>query len=355
MDRQAGLDATRTIAMLLVVAGHAAVSFMITPVGWAIQDRSQFVGVDLYAWVMRAFAMPTFFWLSGYAARSVLERRGAREYIRNRFTRIFLPLAVALLPCSLALDLLWDWGRDVGGRASVADSIPKFQGSEIPILLGHLWYLYYLLFLSGAALLVARVLRGLKNLPTAGIVAVPAVLSNGALIYLGVLHTNTPLGFVPDLPILIYMGAFFAWGWLVHARPSEIERYRDHAWHALGVAAVLLASVLPALASGTAPLYAIAGSGLFTIAMVVFFVGACVRYASQPRPWLHAVSKSVYWCYIAHLPIVVALQISLAPLAIPGAIKYAMILGVTLAVCLGSYAVVVGRFRNRSRISSPQR
>ncbi|MDQ3366408.1 MAG: acyltransferase [Myxococcota bacterium] len=356
MDRQAGLDATRTVAMLLVVAGHAAVSFMTTPVGWAIQDRSQFLGMDLFAWLVRAFAMPTFFWLSGYAARSVLVRRGTGGYLRNRLTRIFVPLAVALVPCSLALSALWDWGREVGGRAAVADSIPKLQGSEVPVLLGHLWYLYYLLFLSVAALGVARVLRGIKSPSGAvGILVVPAGLSIGALGYLGALHTDTPLGFVPDLPILIYMGGFFAWGWLVHARPTELEWYRDRAWQALGVAAVLLATVLPALAHGVAPLHAILGSGLFTLAMIIFFVGACVRHLAAPTPWRTAASDATYWCYIAHLPIVVGLQILVAPLAIPGAVKYAAILTVTLALCLGSYNIGVRRFRKASRIKRPQR
>jgi peptidoglycan/LPS O-acetylase OafA/YrhL len=354
MDRQAGLDATRTVAMLLVVAGHAAVSFMTTPVGWAIQDRSQFVGMDLFAWIIRAFAMPTFFWLSGYAARSVLVRRGTGGYLRNRCTRIFVPLAVVLVPCSFALGALWDWGREVGGRAAVADSIPKLQGSEVPIILGHLWYLYYLLFLSIAALVVAWLLRGIQRPPV--ILAVPAALSIGALLHLGALHTNTPLGFVPDLPILVYMGGFFAWGWLIHARPAELERYRDHAWRALGIAAVLLATVLPALAHGVAPLYAIFGSGLFTLAMIIFFVGACVRHLSSPTPWRTVASDATYWCYVVHLPIAVGLQILVAPLAIPGVIKYAAVLTVTLALCLGSYVVVVARrFRKASRRSRPQR
>jgi len=45
--RAAGLDAARAIAMMLVVATHAALSFMVTPIGWAIQDRSRYLGVDL--------------------------------------------------------------------------------------------------------------------------------------------------------------------------------------------------------------------------------------------------------------------------------------------------------------------
>src|SRR5262245_38349754 len=98
---------------------------MATPIGWAIQDRSQRLAVDLYVWGMRAFGMPTFFWLSGFAAGGVLSRRGVRGFLWNRITRIFVPLALALVPCSYAINALWDWGREVGHRGIVADNIPK--------------------------------------------------------------------------------------------------------------------------------------------------------------------------------------------------------------------------------------
>jgi peptidoglycan/LPS O-acetylase OafA/YrhL len=359
MSRQPGLDALRTNATVLVVATHVALSFMVTPVGWAIQDRSQHLGVDLCVWIMRAAGMPTFFWLSGYSSRAVLVWRGARGFAWNRITRIFVPLAVALVPCSLAINALWDWGREVGHRGTVADNIPKFQGSEIPIQLAHLWYLYYLLWMSIAAIALVRIVRGIR--PPAGfqLLAIPATISTGALVFLNALHTNTPLGFVPDLLILGYMGAFFLWGWLVHARPDELARYGHCIWRALAIAAGLLVIVIVTLARGLAvveapPLYAIAASGLFTVAMIVFLLGVHVRYLSRPNRWLGFVSKSAYWCYVVHLPIVVGLQILLASVAIPGVIKYVTILAVTMLVCLASYATA-RRLWNRSRINAPHR
>src|SRR4051812_26851449 len=126
MPRDTGLDAARAIAMLLVVATHGALAFMVTPIGWAIQDRSRHLGVDLYVWIVRAFAMPTFFWLSGYFSRAVMQG-GLRGFVRHRATRILLPLAIALVPISLVLGALWDWGREVGARASVAANIPKLK------------------------------------------------------------------------------------------------------------------------------------------------------------------------------------------------------------------------------------
>lgn len=350
MPRDAGLDTARAVAMLLVVATHAALSFMVTPIGWAIQDRSQHLGVDLGVWIVRAFAMPTFFWLSGYFSRAVLHAGGLQAFARNRGWRIALPLAVALVPCSLALDALWDWGRAVGLRAAVADNVPKLKASELPIELGHLWFLYYLLLLSVAAVVVTRLVAARRWM-----LALPVAMVVCPILWLGALQPDTPLGFVPDVPIALYAGGFFAWGWLVHAFPEELARYRRYAGLALAIAALPLAVVCVTLYRGLAaiehpPVHAVLASGAFSLLVVAGFLGLCARQV-RPSPLLQLASEASYWTYIAHLPLVVLLQILLARVAVPGPLKLVAIVAATTALCVGSYAV----FRNARRIRSPQR
>lgn len=349
MAREPALDAARAIAMVLVVATHAALSFMVTPIGWAVQDRSQHLGVDLFVWIVRAFAMPSFFWLSGYFSRVVLERGGVHGFVRHRVVRILIPLALAIVPCSLGLSALWDWGHVVSVRADVAANIPKLRSSELPIVLGHLWYLYYLLWLSLVALIARRVtLRRPNGL---AVTAIPAAVTFGVLATLHAVHTDTPLGFLPDLPIAVYMGAYFAWGWWT--RPDQLARYGELAWQALAIAPLLLGVVCITLYRGVAaPWYASAASALFTIAMMAGLLGLCVRYAGANR-LVALVSAASYWCYIVHLPIVVALQIAVARSAVPGPIKYVAIVAITMVICVASYALFE-RLKAR-RIRSPQR
>lgn len=352
--RHHGLDAARAFAMMFVLSGHAMVSFTVTPVGWAIQDRSRFLGVDLYAWVVRAFAMPTFFWLAGYFGRALLDGAGLAAFVKNRVTRILLPLAIMLVPVSFALDYLWDWGREVGTRAAVAANMPKLKGSEIEILLGHLWFLYYLLWLSLAAVVLHPLLRRVR-VPA---ITLPIVVTTAVLFGLGAMHTDTPLGFIPDGPILVYMGAFFAWGWIV--RPGELARYARHAWHALALAPVLLAVVIAALYQSLTvverpPAYAIVASALFSLACMVFLLGASMRYLDdRPRPLLRLASRASYWVYIIHIPVAVVFQILLANVALFGPLKYLVILVATTTICFGVYALGT-RFspRNVARSQRP--
>jgi peptidoglycan/LPS O-acetylase OafA/YrhL len=357
--RDHGLDAVRAYAMILVVAGHAMVSFTVTPIGWAIQDRSRFLGVDLYAWIVRAFAMPTFFWLAGYFGRALHESAGPGAFLRNRITRLLVPLALLLVPMSLALSWLWDWGREVSTRASVADNIPKLKGSELEIFLGHLWFLYYLVLVSLAAIVVVAIARRVRSAQVPAL-AVPLVLTTGVLLYLRAMHTDTPLGFVPDVPIFVYMGAFFAWGWLVHARPTELARYQRYAWHSFAAAMLLLAIVIATLYRGLSaiqapPVHAIVASAGFSVACMVFLIGACARYHREAvRPFLSLASRASYWSYILHLPVAVFFQVALANVPLFGPLKCALIVATTFVICLGSYALVTGalrRWRNQRTVS----
>jgi peptidoglycan/LPS O-acetylase OafA/YrhL len=95
------------------------------------------------------------------------------------------------------------------------------------------------------------------------------------------------------------------------------------------------------------PLHAIAASGLFTMAILVAFLGFSIRHARRRFAVLRLASESSYWFYVAHLPIVVFLQVALARVEVPGPLKYAAIVAVTTAVCLGTYELVIRRTRLR--------
>jgi fucose 4-O-acetylase-like acetyltransferase len=296
--------------MTVVVLAHAAIAYMVTPIGWAIQGPVTFIGADLFVWIARAMAMPLFFWLAGYFSRSVYEHGGPRGFIRQRATRVALPLAIALVPVSLALNALWDWGREVGARGAVPHHIPAIEGSTAPLTLGHLWFLYYLLVMSAIALAVVPLARRIR-LPFPP--AFAGALSVVPLILGGSLGLQTPLGFGIDPSVLAYEGAFFAWGWLVHANRDELARSANRVWLELALAAVALAVLIPVLRDGgTVPAYAIGASAAFTLLLVDATVGLCVRYGSEPRPLVRRISDASFLVYIVHLPIIVLLQVAIA-------------------------------------------
>jgi glucans biosynthesis protein C len=255
-------------------------------------------------------AMPLFFCLAGYFSRAVYEHGGPRGFIRQRATRVALPLAIALVPVSLALNALWDWGREVAARGAVPHHIPALEGSTLPLTLGHLWFLYYLLAMSAIALILVPVARRVQlRIPPAlvgGLSVVPLIVD-------GSLGLQTPLGFGIDPSVLAYEGAFFAWGWLVHANRDELARAANRVWISLALAAVMLAVLIPVLREGgDVPAHAIGASAAFSLLLIDAVVGLCVRHGNVERSPIRRLSDASFLVYIVHLPIVVFLQIIIA-------------------------------------------
>lgn len=339
----------RAVTICVVIVGHALLSFMVTPIGWAVQDGSRHVGVDLALWLVHAFVMPTFFWTAGYFGRATLGRAGAAGFVRERVTRLALPLAVALVPVSLTLNRLWDLAREhQGGRAAAAARAPGLHASELPITLGHLWFLYYLLIITGCALLVVTLWRRIVTRPLRprALTVVAAALTCAAVLVDGKLQPDTPLSFVPEPLIAAYFGVFFAWGWWAHARGDGLAREARLVPVHAGVAALLLIIIIPALRRSVVPgagapgVLALAASAAFTCTVLAGLVGACTRWLARPRPAIRFVSDAALWAYVVHLPVVITLQLVCADLSWPGPLEAALISAGALAVNLLTFAAV---------------
>lgn len=354
MRRDPGLDAARALATLGVLIAHAAVSYLSTPIGWAVRDTSTARFVDLLVWTARQFLMPTFFLLSGWLGAVTLARVGAAALVRHRARRLVLPLAIFVVPMSLAMNALWDWGRALAGRDAVAAPVPALDPSELPITLGHLWYLYYLIALTALALVAtaawrrgpaglrARCARAVRAIDRAGLTAPVCALPTAAVLALGgQLQLDTPLAFTPDPLNLAYFGGFFAWGWWVAAEPATPPRAR--APIALAAAAAVIALLVPALidsVDGARPdALALYGAALSSWLLVTAVIDGCRRW-QRPPAFLGTVAVASFWTYLVHLPLVVLLQLGASRLHTPGPIEYVAIVALALAASLGSFALI---------------
>ncbi len=335
------LDAARGLAMALVLSLHCLLSFIETPIGWAIKDRSTHLAADFAVWVGRAFLMPAFFLLAGFFSRLSIERGGLRAFARERARRVLLPLLAALVPVSLAMNALWDHGRELAARAAVGEQVPALRASELPVTLAHLWYLYYLLLLSTlVVVLPRRPARASRLLPLLAVIPVSAIL-----LLAGKLQLDTPLSFLVEPANAAYYAVFFAWGWLLDR--EELDSYARRLPLLLGALALLLAAIVPALIASAdpgapprAPAFALVASAAFTCLAVAAFLGACQRLLARERPFFRLLADSSYWTYVVHLPLAVFLQIQFASLPWPGPLEYAAIVVLTAATCLVTWRAV---------------
>ena len=82
--------------------------------------------------------------------------------------------------------------------------------------------------------------------------------------------------------------------------------------------------------------YALAGwSWTFAI------VGLGLRFLSGHSPARRYLADASYWIYIAHLPLVMALQVAMSRVAWPWFVEFAVVLGTSFALLLLSYDLLV--------------
>jgi ABC-type multidrug transport system ATPase subunit/peptidoglycan/LPS O-acetylase OafA/YrhL len=389
-ERLHSLDAVRAFALLLGVVFHAGFSFIpgLPPGVWAINDASPSAAIGVAVFTSHVFRMSLFFFIAGFFARLIFQRRGARGFWSDRLKRILGPLLVGWIVIFPTIAALWVWGlRKTFGNAPLPQ-MPQIPQVPLAFPLTHLWFLYYLLILYAAVVgvrsivaaldrsgrvrqSVDRVVRGLVRSNVAvvllGLPLAAALYFNEQwILWLGIPTPDRSL--LPELVSLTGYGTAVAFGWLMH-RQSDLFATWAARWHVHLAAAVLLTGACMAIVGLRLTLTPVPqslaklGYALcYCLALwcwVFAITGMSVRFLSGESPLRRYVADSSYWLYIAHLPVVVALQIAVGRLSWHWSIKFAFILAASFAVLFLSYHYLVrftflgqalnGRKHERSR------
>lgn len=371
-SRLHALDAVRATALLLGIVLHATLSFVpgveLTPQLWPIADVQQSPVASLLMYAIHVFRMPVFFLVAGFFAQQLLLRHGVAGFVRNRARRIAAPLVVGWVICFVAIIavVIWAVTRKHGGV--LPDPLPPFMRESKPNFM-HLWFLYLLLWLYGLTLLVRmlwrrvdaegaaldRLLQRVLATPAdalllAAPMALALFLTPDWIVILGVPTPGYTL-IPPPGPLFAY-AYVFGLGWALGRQRALLDLLaRRWVWHlVLGVlgafVALLSAKTHPGLAPitelGPKAVYAIAyGVGL--MASTLAFVGFGLRFFSRANPTVRYLADASYWIYIAHLPLVMALQAAVMLWPLHWSIKYIGINVVATALLVASYQLAVRR------------
>jgi len=370
-ERLHGLDAVRGFALLAGVVLHATLSFLpgFGAVGWPIIDNSPSATLGLTFHVIHIFRMTMFFVVAGFFGRLLLQRDGVRGFVRNRAKRIVLPMVafwIVVMPLIVGA-MVWGAYKTAGGQLPPA---PPRSPDPLWFPLGHLWFLYVLVWLYTGTLLVrAAIERVDRGRRLHGLIdrAVRAVASG----WWGFIALAAPLAMalashpgwspragiptpdqslIPNLPALVAFGSAFVFGWLVH-RQSDLLRTWERRWTVHAALAVVFTVMGLALAGETAPFAAgtgdawLAGHAAAYAAAVwcwsLALLGAGLRFFAAASPVRRYIADSSYWIYLMHLPLVFFLQVAVQDAPLHWSVKFPLILGVALALLFGSYHYLV--------------
>lgn len=384
-ERLHALDAVRAGALLLGVAFHATLSFLPGPQFWVVRD-AQSDALGNFFFVAHIFRMAAFFVIAGYFGRMMLHKRGTRGFIRNRLTRITLPLAVFWPVVMGGIIATFIWGAvTMAAGANLPPPPPPPAPTIWTFPLTHLWFLYVLTLFYAAALavrgLVALVDRsgwlrgGLVDTAMRTLLATPAaapILAAPLAVAFALLPVwyarggiPTPdTGLIPNLTATIGFGTAFAFGWLLQRQRALLGSIQRWWGINLVAGAALTAACVWLLGSsnGYAPFPAgpakTALAACYALAVwswTLGLIGAALRFLTRERPAIRYLADASYWIYIMHLPVVMALQVWVFSLPLPAIAKWLLVVSGAFLILIASYHLLVrhswlGRWLNGRRV-----
>ena len=387
-DRLHGLDALRGIALVLGVVVHASMAFLPgAQYFWVAHDTQPEAALGLAFFVPHMFRMLLFFLLAGFFGRLALHRLGLRGFIKDRARRIALPLFGGWWMSLTAIVLVLAWGAMLANGGSLPKENPPgpaFTPGDFPLT--HLWFLYVLLLCYGGALLVRgvallvdkneqlralidRIMRWLMNPFAPALLAVPLAASlffqSKWFAWFGIPTPDQSL--YPNLPAIIGFGSAFTLGWLLHRQP-ELLRALERRWIfnlTLAIAATAiclsLTSVSPFLVPAKRDMQGLAYAVSYAIggwSWSFALIGLCLRFLSGFSPARRYLADASYWIYLAHLPLVMALQVAMTRVEWSAWVEFPLVLAISMTLLLASYHWLVrgrwlGNLLNGKRAKTP--
>ncbi len=379
-----GLDALRGTALLLGVVLHATMAYFPVTI-WIVPDTVNSPVASVLFFAIHLFRMTSFFLIAGLFAHMMLGRRGTLGFIRDRLSRIAGPLFGlwwVIFPAFIAVIV---WMAAIRNGGSIPTDGPPPPGLTLQNFpLTHLWFLWMLLILYAAALVlrapfamadrngtwgrfVDRITGALIGPWSPALMAAPLALAfwlaPNWLPFFGIPTPDT--GLVPNPVALTAFGSAFGLGFLLDRRRDLLVRI-ERLWPvftvvALGVgtaAMVMVGGPVPDLTPVTdpdlkAPLAAVMALAVFASTFAV--LSLALRFASGHSAVRRYLADSSYWVYIVHLPLVMVGQVLLLDAPLPWWGKLLTVVAGTLAVALTTYELLVrhtfvGRWLNGRRI-----
>jgi len=363
--RRYDVDWLRVLAMLVVFYFHSAKLF---DLDWFhIKNAQLSFGLTVFTSFAWAWIMPLFFLLSGIGTRFSLDFRTGRQYVWERFKRLFVPFlfgTLVIIPPQVYLERI----RNSQFHGSYLQFYPHFFSGIYPrgnFSWHHLWFLIYLFVFSVIAL---PLFLHLRKEPGRRFVSRFASFCRrrGRLFLLALPIAAIEVTLRPKFPGLqtlisdwanffTYL-TLFIYGYLLAADQQSWEAIAEHwkvalaaAFCATGVVAFILIRYDPQPGYSAAYALTTVLRALTSWFWLIAFLGAAQRYLNFTNSVLRYASQAVLPFYVLHQTVIIMIgfYVVMWPLGIMP--KYLIISSAAFAATVLAYDLLVRR-TNPTRI-----
>jgi glucan biosynthesis protein C len=354
------MDNLRALAMLLGVVFHAALAY--SPrlnESWFTSEQQNSILLEFSVYFLHLFRMPLFFFISGFFALMMIEKKSAKTYLQNRTKRILLPFVLFLPLVIGSIMLLIGWAL---GNVDNPPIFLQFLGSpeakQMAPSTMHLWFLFNLYLFAIMAVCLHK-MKLFSHTMSKRLATKPFFLLVLPLLLLPALITQTsPLPaadkFYPQLWSFGFYGVLFLAGGLLYKHQqllSDLFRYQT----ALLVISVIaygyffkhIPAELNVKMAQESVTWSLSHSvlalteAIIAVYMTLYCLMLGKRLLNTKNRTLTFIANSSYWTYLLHIPILLFIQFQLLNLDINMWLKFLLSVVVTLLVCFVSYLLLV--------------
>lgn len=286
------------------------------------------------------------------------------------------PLDVALASSRHEVaDLLREYGGIAGHKDENAQKPGILSGLMDGELFAHLWFLWFLCWLVAGFVVCVVIAERLqvKKLPVRWVLSparylwlIPLTMIPQAFMSSSIFGPDTSSGLLPMPHVLIYYALFFGFGALYYHYQEAAGHDTRRWWLTLSVGLFVVFPLGLVFTFGIAEkpnawtLPAVFLQALYPWIMTFGFIGFFHRFFSRESPMLRYISDSSYFLYLAHLPLIIAVQGIVQNWRWPAFAKFALVCFVVTGLLLFIYEHWVryrwlGQFLNGPRSRSPKR
>lgn len=361
-----GIDALRAFAMLSGVVLHSILAYRVAIVPLVPHDpQFQHWIFDFVFFIIHSFRMPLFFLIAGFFCRMVYYKSGEKKFLQQRFKRIGIPFIAGVLiiaPLTLLPKFLYWYTTSEGLslQAAFDKAITKIlKFSEIE----HIWFLRNLIvfyaavilferakkiaFISNFSSFISNIWRKANiNVVWLVLLTIPVWL---CLMTMPGWYVTTDTFTLPrSLFILLYYAYFFGLGWLVHMRSDIFSLFTKRYMPILvsaTVATLIVWYVKQHYEFARTPLAIVAATKFVAALQMVLLVcgisGLFLRLLNTENKTWRYLSDASYWVYLVHLAIIILLQWKLIDSAVPGILRFPVVLGAAIVFTFATYHYLV--------------
>lgn len=323
-NRLKWVDGLRLLAIVLVVAHHAAQAYGPTGGDWPVSEPERSLLLGPFFAVNAGFFMGLFFLLAGYFVPGSLTRKKFTKFVYDRLVRLGVPLIVV----GFGIFALIGWAANKGDLSFLSYYFGTYLGNW-EVQFAHLWFVCHLLAYSLIYAILAQAFPVLavpgkssapKDIKLICLVLTLAVVGGFVRtffqqdIWVNVLWVfPTEPAHLPQYVTMFILGTLAGrHGWFESMSKSLGVR-----WFRIGIAAALLWYLLRYLADfGDIKLVNDYWLGLlFPLWEAVLCVGLCTGLVVHAREhwkgltsWWSMLARATYGVYVLHVFVIVGLN-----------------------------------------------